>query len=147
MNKKDIGIADHTSQTLLGEGNHAPIILVVEDERDLARVIKGALKTRGFDVLLSHDGNAAIDLYRGRSQEISLILSDVVMPSMKGPELLGKLKSLDASARIVFMSGQAREDALPGIPVDAFSGWLQKPFSLKDLVAAIDTALADGKSG
>lgn len=73
-----------------------------------------------------------------------MVLSDVVMPRLNGRELLERLKRIDAQVKVIFMSGQPREDALMEVPSDAYCGWLQKPFSLKELLETIKTALDVG---
>ena len=114
-------------------------ILVVEDEESVRTLVVRMLERAGFRVLQAPNGAAALSLVGTRLREIDLLLSDVVMPGMRGPELYEVLRTARPDLRAVFMSGYPAED---GARVRGAAPILAKPFSTEDLVAAIVDGLA-----
>jgi CheY-like chemotaxis protein len=84
------------------------------------------------------DALAVVEEHAGA---IDLIVSDVVMPEMDGPSLLGELRKRGVKARIIFVSGYAEEAFSRNLPEGEEFAFLPKPFSLKQLVEAVKTAI------
>ena len=101
-------------------------ILVVDDEEVVRSVVRDMLEPEGYPVLDTADPQQALRIARERP--VHLLLTDVVMPLMKGPELAAKLLAVSPSTKILLMS------AYPMSEVSA-SGWafLSKPFSVQGL--------------
>ena len=119
-------------------------MLVVEDAEELRDLVRETLEGSGYRVLSAADGEAAITVAADHSGPIELLLSDVVMPKLSGPELGRRLGAIRPGIRLLFMSGYAsgavsREQLLdPGV------GLLEKPFSSKALLRAVRTVLDRG---
>ena len=107
---------------------HAATVLVVEDDRALARVLARTLEREGYEVLSAPDGDQAIRLADESDRPIDVVLSDVVMPGPRGAELLKTLRSRHPAIRLILMSGHTSRELAGQIPseTDAF---LAKPFS------------------
>jgi two-component system cell cycle sensor histidine kinase/response regulator CckA len=101
-------------------------ILVVDDEDVVRSVVHDMLEADGYDILDTGDPQHALRLARQRP--IHLLISDVVMPLMKGPELATKLLGFSPSTRILLMSAYPMSEV-------ATSGWafISKPFSMQTL--------------
>ena len=102
-------------------------ILLVEDEEEVRAVLHQILLRKGYRVLQAGSGEEALVVSRLHRGDVHLLLTDVTMPEMKGPELAQRLRAERPSTRIVFMSGYNDErlsDGGPDSPV-----CLQKPFS------------------
>lgn len=112
-------------------------ILVVEDEEWLRRVVARMLRGAGYDVLVAEDGRRALKVLHEADRPVHLVLTDVVMPGVSGPELVRELEAgPDPVPPVLFTSGYAPEEFdLGGRPV------LVKPFSEDELLAAVRTAL------
>ncbi|HAM49724.1 MAG TPA: hypothetical protein DCP92_03155 [Nitrospiraceae bacterium] len=80
-------------------------ILFVEDEDMIREIISSALKSYGYDVLLARDGEEAMEIYRSRSDEIDIVLSDKTMPRKSGIELFRELKSMNPDIKFILMTG------------------------------------------
>jgi CheY-like chemotaxis protein len=80
-------------------------ILIVEDQPALLEVTAKYLRSIGYTVLKASDGESAIKAVNEHDGPIHLLLTDVVMPGMPGPELAGRLQSLHPEMQIVYMSG------------------------------------------
>ncbi len=80
-------------------------ILVVEDDPAVLRMLGLALSAHGFDVWLAASGRAAVGLYETHHDGIGLVLLDVQMDGLDGPQTLAALRGLDPNVRCCFMSG------------------------------------------
>ncbi len=108
-------------------------ILLVEDEDGLRRVAQRALEKVGYRVMTASDGVEALELYRQRSAEIDLVITDVVMPKLGGIALYRTLRQEGFAVRFLFTSGYAAHEIMHGDMPDSELALLQKPWTLADL--------------
>jgi CheY-like chemotaxis protein len=115
-----------------------PRILVVDNDSGVRQIIETFLQNLQFTVRLAENGQEAIDLYR--AEKFDLVLLDMRMPAMDGPQTLVALKVIDPEVVCCFMSSSLipSPDELAGAV-----GFLAKPFSLEDLRALIATNLGE----
>ncbi len=116
-------------------------ILLVEDEPAILQMTTKVLETKGYKVLAVSTPHAAIRLAREHSGEISLLLTDVVMPEMTGQELSKHLQSLYPQLKRLFMSGYTAEMIEHNGVLDEGVHFIQKPFAVQDLVVKVREAL------
>ncbi|HEY4773563.1 MAG TPA: response regulator [Xanthobacteraceae bacterium] len=116
-------------------------ILLVEDEEGLRGLNARGLASRGYSVLEAGNGVEAIEVIERHSGTIDLVVSDVVMPEMDGPALLQELRRRKPDLKIIFVSGYAEEAFAKSLSEGQFA-FLPKPFTLKELVAAVKQAMA-----
>ncbi|GAA4719365.1 hybrid sensor histidine kinase/response regulator [Sphingomonas lutea] len=109
-------------------------ILLVEDEPMVRAVAERALTRHGYQVITADNGEDALEILN-RGEEIDLLISDVVMPGMDGPTMVGEARKSRPELRVLFMSGYAEEQLRNSIDVDNVS-FLPKPFSVQDLAEA-----------
>jgi two-component system, cell cycle sensor histidine kinase and response regulator CckA len=115
----------------------AETILLVEDEDTIRRLVRDVLGRSGYTVLDAPAGDPALELLR--ANEVDLLLTDVVMPGMSGPDLARIATGERPSIRVLFTSGYTNEpDELLADPDAAFIG---KPFSPQSLVAKVREVL------
>jgi PAS domain S-box-containing protein len=107
-------------------------LLVVEDEDDVRRMSARILTRAGYVVLLAAEGTDALRL--AASEDIDLVLTDVIMPGMTGPELVARIRQRQPRMKVVFMSGYShdmlRHETLER---EALSAFIEKPFSGDEL--------------
>lgn len=117
-------------------------ILLVEDEAMVRAVAERALTRQGYQVFTATNGEEALEALEANEQEgrkIDLLISDVVMPMMDGPTLVGHARERYPDLPILFMSGYAEEQLRNSINIERVS-FLPKPFSVQQLCeAARDT--------
>ena len=118
-------------------------ILLVEDSESLRDMVREYLKSMGYTVLEAASGQDALQQAKGFDATIHLLLTDVVMPEMGGPELAGQLGTLRPGIKVIFTSGYseaaiARQDVLD--PAVAF---IQKPYRPKALARKIREVLGE----
>jgi two-component system cell cycle sensor histidine kinase/response regulator CckA len=123
---------------LTGQGT----ILLVEDEEGLRALNARGLSSRGYTVLEARNGVEAMELIEGKSARIDLVVSDVVMPEMDGPTLLKEMRKTNPGMKMIFVSGYAEEAFQKNLPPDGQYAFLPKPFTLKQLVAAVKETMA-----
>lgn len=113
--------------------NGTETILVVEDEESVRKVAGKILQAKGYTVLQAEDGEEALRTFEAHDGPIHLLLTDVVMPQMRGPELAERLQRIQPDLKVIFMSGY-NEEALPEKQLGALGPLLlQKPFSPQTL--------------
>ena len=117
-------------------------ILVVEDEGAVLDLVRWILETQGYQVLTASDGAEALHLYRDEAERIDLVISDVVMPELSGPELVSQLRALRPSLKVLYMTGYAG-DALNHRGIPELGDHLPKPFRGKQLLGKVDALLRD----
>jgi CheY-like chemotaxis protein len=116
-------------------------VLLVEDEegvRDLAREI---LEISGYRVLVGCHPAEALALVEERGETIHLVVTDVVMPKMSGPELVARLTALRPELRVLYMSGYADTAIVQHGAIGAGLPFLQKPFTPDGLVRKVREVL------
>ena len=117
----------------------APRILLAEDEEAMRSYLARALTNAGYRVETVDRGTAAIPLLQ--EQSFDLLLSDIVMPEMDGPELARRVRERDPEMKIVFISGYAEEAFRERLGEDESIHFLPKPFSLKQLAGKVKEAM------
>ena len=117
------------------------MILLVEDEEAVRAFGARALTSRGYTVLQAASGTEALDVVASVHGKVDLIVSDVVMPEMDGPTMLGELRKRGIRAKVIFVSGYAEEAFAKNLPAGEDFGFLPKPFSLKQLIETVKGAM------
>ena len=120
-------------------GGHETILLV-EDEDSVRGLARRCLEARGYRVLSAHGGREALEVAEKHGDSIDLALTDVVMPEMSGPELVGRLRLLRPGLKAVFMSGYT-DNAFDRQGIDEGTAFLQKPFSAIGLAEKVREVL------
>jgi len=116
-------------------------ILVAEDSEILLRLTRQILRSAGYTVLCSRDGEEALRMFQERKVEIDLVLADTVMPGLSGPELVRRVIRERPGVRILLMSGYSeRAAAEEGLRV-AELPFLQKPFNAEKLTRRVREVL------
>ena len=110
-------------------------ILLAEDHDGLRELVRESLQTLGYRVLTASDGQEALDLYHRHPGKIDLLVLDVVMPRLRGPDVYQQIRCLDPPIPVLFCTGynpdSAHVEALSSHPV------LQKPYPALELARAV----------
>lgn len=114
-------------------------ILLVDDEQSVRAIVLKILRRAKYDVIDAENGEAALGVADAHNGGIDLLITDMYMPGLRGPEVAQRLGAKRRGLRVLFMSGYADQDARTAVPSGA--NFLNKPFSGKDLVAAVEAAL------
>ncbi len=121
------------------------LILVVDDEETVRNVACEVLAYIGFRTLSAGDGQAAVDIFRQQPDEIDLVILDLTMPIMDGEEAFRIIRSIRPAVPIILTSGYNRQDSAARFAGRSISGFLQKPWTVKELTTVMGEALKRGK--
>jgi CheY-like chemotaxis protein len=113
------------------------VVLVVEDEAQVRRLVVTALERYGYTVIQAASPEEALELARGMADDIHLLLTDVIMPGMDGAELQRQLSRQRPNIRTLFMSGYASNVMGDHGILETGVHFIQKPFSVVDLTRKV----------
>ena len=119
-------------------------ILLVDDEPELVELLGKALNTAGFDCTLASNGQMAWEMLK--IGKYDLIISDIYMPQMSGPELFNRIRDSRITTPFIFITGYHTPGDTPADIAEADDIFF-KPFSLRDLVSRVRDLLLPEKSG
>ncbi len=122
-------------------GGGSETVLLVEDDEAVRTLTRRVLELQGYTVISAANGQLALDLSRGHTGRIDLLLTDVVMPGISGPKLAEQLMSERQDLRCIFMSGYAASKLEGKHLVPGGSPFLQKPFSAAALFRRVRETL------
>ena len=120
----------------------AETVLLVEDEETVLFAGQSMLKALGYNVLTSYSGEDAIEIYRSQKDEISLVITDMVMSRMSGQELFASLKMIHPAVNVLLVSGYSLAEDVADLSKTGLRGFVQKPFNIHTLDKAVREALA-----
>jgi CheY-like chemotaxis protein len=129
-------------------GNSGGTVLVVDDEQTVRSVAKLCLERAGFEVMLAESGFAAIDVLRGeKGADVVLMLLDMSMPGMNGKDVMAKVRQAGIEIPVLICSGYSDAEVSREFSGLDIAGFIQKPFSSRQIVAAVRNAIAARHSG
>jgi two-component system cell cycle sensor histidine kinase/response regulator CckA len=119
-------------------GAAASTILLAEDEDGVRTFLEMALKRAGHHVIATRSGTDALLGGQNATAPIDLLITDVVMPGLSGPEVADQLRRIHPAMRVLFLSGYASHHAaLPDKVCADPAGFLQKPFTVETLMSKV----------
>ena len=119
--------------------DHHPRILLVEDDREMCRFLSELLTEEGYEVEVVYDGPSALERYKQTGFDITI--TDLMMPRMKGTELVRHLREIDPDALVLLITAFGSiESAVEAMRAGAFN-YLTKPFRTDEILLSISRAL------
>ncbi len=116
-------------------------ILLVDDEEMIIEVGQEILREMGYNVYLARTGREAVEVYKNNKQEIDMVILDMIMPDMGGGETYDKIKEIHPEVKVLLSSGYSIEGQASEILARGCNGFIQKPFSAKQLSQTIRQVL------
>ncbi len=142
MKNEVSGTQKNSSIPEMGEG----LILVVEDEQTVLDLAAVSLRSQGYDVLTASGPLDALRIFDRAGEKINLVLTDIIMPDMSGPEMAKEMRLKNPNVKLLFMSGYSEEKLndldFPGEHIQ----FMTKPFSPANLAILVQKCLFDGTS-
>ena len=120
---------------------HEERILVVEDDDAVRRMTREFLQLRGYTVLEARGATDAIQFVQSHQEAIDLVLTDVVMPGMKGRELIERLAKLRPGLKVLYMSAYTEDDAISIGILNPGTAFIEKPFGPDELAGKVRDVL------
>jgi two-component system, cell cycle sensor histidine kinase and response regulator CckA len=118
-------------------------VLIVDDEEVIRGFLKGVLSEEGIEICEAADGNEGIRIFTEQKESIDLVILDIIMPGIKGDEVLKTLREIQHGIKVIISSGfmsEEQRERLKEYGVDAF---LDKPFRDKDVIRTIISTLSN----
>jgi DNA-binding response OmpR family regulator len=118
-------------------------VLIVEDEKDIVRLLKYNLEKEGYAALVAYDGEAGLDL--AKKEKPDLIILDLMLPKKDGMDVCREIRK-DSNVPIIMLTAKREElDRILGLELGA-DDYVTKPFSVRELVARVKTILRRARS-
>jgi two-component system cell cycle sensor histidine kinase/response regulator CckA len=131
--------SEQSAERRVGPGTET--ILVVEDNDMVRRLTQSLLQMQGYKVLAASNGQEALSAAEAGAAPIDLLLADVVMPDMNGPDLAVKLREKRPTLKVLFMSGYSDNAVEQHGVLEVDTDFIQKPFSVGGLAAKLREVL------
>lgn len=135
-----------TTSTIDYNPRSADAVLIVEDDISVLRLATRTLREAGYQVLEASNGEQALEASQGFGGEISLLLSDVVMPGISGGEVADAISVNRPDIEVIFMSGFNEDARVRGAVAAHDARYLAKPFTQAELVALTCRALGERRA-
>lgn len=116
-------------------------VLLVEDDASVCELVRTVLTSQGYTVLAARRPQEAENICREHGQRVDILLTDVIMPEMSGPELAKKLSETNPHIRVLYMSGYIDDSLLRQEIQEQGTAYLQKPFSPPNLAKKVREVL------
>jgi PAS domain S-box-containing protein len=133
-------LAPETDTRDLARGNET--ILFVEDEQSVRELVRDYLRDRGYTILEAPHGTEALKVASAHEGTIHMLITDVVMPHLSGPELAAQISALRPGLKVLFVSGYTDDTVFRHGVLEGGVAYLQKPFNLKALARKIREVLS-----
>jgi PAS domain S-box-containing protein len=116
-------------------------VMVVEDEPAVLGVAARVLRTMGLTVLEARNGAEALELLDSHDGRVDLLITDVVMPKLRGPDLAERVRHAHPETRVIFMSGYSDSPSVADVATGGSAEFIPKPFTPSELTEAVRRTL------
>ena len=121
------------------------VVMVVDDEPDLRNFCVTALGEVATEILTAANGVEALEQFEKANRKVDLVLMDLTMPKMSGPECFQRLRAIDPDLRVLISSGYSLDVDAENLLKGKATGFLPKPYDLNQLMESVERALSTGK--
>lgn len=121
------------------------LLLLIEDEGEVAEVAAEMLATHGHKVIVVNDGFAALKIYQRIGRQIALVILDFFLPIMDGDAVFDELRALNPNINVVLSSGFAEQSKISAMLAQGLRGFIPKPYTSEKLIAQVRSILDAGR--
>jgi len=121
------------------------LLLLIEDEMEVAELAAGMLADEGYKVIMAHDGFEALRIYQRAGKQIGLVLLDFFLPVMDGDGVFDELRALNPDINVVLRSGFAEQQKISAMLNQGLRGFIPKPYTREKLLSQVRSALDASK--
>jgi CheY-like chemotaxis protein len=126
---------------VLNEKGNREIILLVDDETEIAELASAMLTDEGYQVILARDGFEALRIYQQIPKQIGLVILDFFLPVMDGDAVFDELRALNPDVAVVLSSGFAEQSKLGNMLAQGLRGFIPKPYTREKLLEQVRSTL------
>lgn len=120
------------------------LIMLVEDEKMLLELLKSVLEEDGYRVITAVDGEEAVEVFRGKKNEVGLVLSDMGLPKLGGWEMFEKLREINPNVKVILASGFVDLKMRADVIKKGAKDFVQKPYVPATILKRIREVLDSG---
>lgn len=130
-------VASHSRSMLRAVGGGKERILLVEDIEGVRDLVRDLLEMNGYTVVTAANGKEALKAYAEKAESFHLLMTDVVMPQIGGPELMANLKRIEPGLKVLYTSGYTDRAIVHNGMLAAEVNFIQKPFTPENLATKV----------
>jgi two-component system, cell cycle sensor histidine kinase and response regulator CckA len=134
-------VGQHPQHFVTERTEQPQTILLVDDEPSMRQMIDQVLRTAGFRVLVAREANEAAEIWSRKGPQIDLLLTDILLPGLSGPELAREFLSSRPDLKVLIISGSQEEIVLKAVELAGAKVFLAKPFNHRGLLEAVQDSL------
>lgn len=138
-------VADANQIAIANLTGKRPLILLVDDEPEVGVLTQLILSDEGYKVVTAQDGDQAIAIFEKLAAHISLVILDLIMPSMDGEDVFNRLREFDPGISVVLSSGFSNQEKLERMLARGLRGFIRKPFTQQRLLEEVRVIVASAK--
>lgn len=127
--------------TVLNPKGNRELILLVDDETEIAELAAAMLTDEGYRVILAKDGFEALKIYQQIGKQIGLVILDFFLPVMDGDAVFDELRALNPEIAVVLSSGFAEQSKLGNMLAQGLKGFIPKPYTREKLLEQVRSTL------
>jgi len=131
---------------VLNPKGNRELILLVDDETEIAELAAAMLTDEGYRVILAKDGFEALKLYQQIGKQIGLVILDFFLPVMDGDAVFDELRALNPEIAVVLSSGFAEQSKLGNMLAQGLKGFIPKPYTREKLLEQVRSTLDAAKN-
>jgi two-component system, cell cycle sensor histidine kinase and response regulator CckA len=131
--------------TASSSNRNGGVILIVDDEEEVRTTAQRILERQGYEIVIAVDGLEAVQIFRKRHAELSLVLLDLNMPQMDGVAAFEEMQLLSSRVPVVLMSGYDEKSTIRQFPDNKIASFIQKPFLAETVVEHVRQATEQAK--
>ncbi|MBL1201386.1 MAG: hybrid sensor histidine kinase/response regulator [Nostoc sp. ZfuVER08] len=135
------GMETLTVEDSVPQTGHGELILVVDDEAAIQEITKSSLEAHNYETLIASDGIEAIALYAKNMDKISVVLIDIILPSLDGLTVIRTLKKINPQVKIIASSGLMSDGKLSAVTDIGVNTFLSKPYTVKELLLSLEKVI------
>lgn len=124
-------------EDLTGKGT----VLIVEDETPVRLFSMNALMNKGYNIFEAVNGESALEIIKEHGEQINIIITDVIMPGMNGPEMIEEVLKDYPNMKVIFVSGYAEDEFMKTYGDNRQFNFMPKPYTLKQLASKVKEVL------
>ncbi|MEH2358592.1 hybrid sensor histidine kinase/response regulator [Nostoc sp.] len=136
------GMETFSPEDLPPQTGHGELILVVDDETAIQEITRTSLETHNYKTLIASDGIEAIALYAKNMDKISVVLMDIMLPSLDGLTAIRTLQKINPQVRIIASSGLMSDNKLIAVAAIGVNTFLSKPYTVNELLLSLQKILS-----
>jgi CheY-like chemotaxis protein len=126
---------------VLNQKGNRELILLVDDETEIAELASAMLTDEGYKVIIARDGFEALRIYQQISKQIGLVILDFFLPVMDGDAVFDELRALNPDVAVVLSSGFAEQSKLGNMLALGLRGFIPKPYTCEKLLEQVRSTL------